>query len=183
MVAQQADNIRRKFLPLVDRAIADFKAQAVERDSILPDYVNDGEVVVLTYAAFSYFIGVEPQFAAEASVLNAALTGELTRAITHYADRGRVGSRPFREDERAEFAQAIYTQVYRGMARYAPKLRQDLRHLAERQTIIFTDTGAHFLANYITDTPARERIAASRPAYTTLIDQLMDGITLCLVAE
>jgi hypothetical protein len=183
MATQQADNIRQTFRRLVDEAIADFKAQAIDRDGVLPDYVNDGEVLVLAFGAFSFFIAAEPRFAPDASALNAALTGELTRAITYYADRGRIGSRPFREDERAGFAQAIYVQVDRGVPGYVPKLRQDLRHIAERQTIIFTETSAHFVTRYITEPAAREKIAASRAAYTTLIDQVIDRITLCLVAE
>ncbi len=179
----EAEEVQRRFLPLLDEAIAALRIQAADQDGLPPDALNDGEVVALVYAAFAFFIAAEPRLAAQVGPLNGALASALTQAVSYYADRGRIGRRPFHEDERADFAQAIYAKVHRGMTDYAPSFRKDVRELSNRQTIVFADTCRHFLAHYIIEPGLLDRAASSRVAYAAIIDRLLDGITACLAPE
>lgn len=180
MITQQSESIERNFLLLVNETISAMKAQAVAKGGIVEEFLNDGEAFVLVYCAFAFFIAADSHLAPQLSTLNGTLASELTRTITYYADRGHVGKRPFTQDERASFTQAIYGQVYAGMATYEPVLRKDIRQIEHRQTIIFAETSRHFLSRYITEPPARERISDHFAAYAEIVDRLVDGVTHCL---
>ena len=180
MTTQQSESIQRNFLLLVNEAISAMKAQAVAKDGLVETFLNDGEAFVLVYCAFSFFIAADSHLAPQLSTLNGTLAAELTRTITYYADRGHVGKRPFTQDERTSFAQAIYGQVYAGMASYQPVLQKDIRQIAHRQTIIFAETSRHFLSRYITEPPARERVSGHFAAYAEVVDRVIDGVTHCL---
>lgn len=180
MITQQSESIERNFLLLVNETISGMKAQAVGRDGLVEAWLNDGEAFVLVYCAFAFFIAADNHLAPQLSTLNGTLASELTRTITYYADRGHVGKRPFTQDERTSFAQAIYGQVYAGMATYEPVLRQDIRQIDRRQTIVFAETSRHFLSRYITEPPARARVSAHFGAYAEVVDRLLDGVTHCL---
>lgn len=183
MTTPQAEEVQRQFLPLLDDAICSLRAQAVDHDGLLADAIDDGEVVALVYAAFAFFIASEARLSPQAGLLNGALASALTGAISYYADRGRVGKRPFHEDERASFAQGIYVHVHRGLNDYAPSLRKDVREISHRQTIVFADTCRHFLSRYVTEPALLARMTTSRLAYATIVDRLLDGITACLAME
>lgn len=180
MLSPQAENIQRRFLPIVDQGIAELKAQAVNHDEVLADFVNDAEVIVLVYAAFSFVIGADRRLAPLVGELNGALAGELTRTINHYADRARIGSRPFHEDERADFARTIYERVYRGAAGYATTMRRDADEAEHRQTMVFADTSHHFLDRYIVEPPMRARVVKSRLAYGQMLDHMLDEVLRCM---